>query len=1248
MAAIRRTQAFIDPLPGASQGNTATIAIEGPVSKKPSLSYDYVSNCCKAFIGESRYAVLSRGRLAFYHTMADAKKGTLPIEVMTSKECKCMRVMGDLIEVKHAKTFAVTTFASARPEKAKAWLEALIKEGFPEPHVVPYPTMAAWKGEAEGPVIQSGWLEFEFKDTKIKGFTYLLQERMISWSQEDAPKNGVCPEGCVNLKDVIGVEAITGGFALNKGSQKVRAFASDPEECRKWLGSLFLATTSAEEPTSLNWKPTEKQVRPWQDAALRSRLAPKRYKGARKPAPRSSATPSAKAAAAQPPSPPPAQTEEPTDGEGEATEGEGEVEAAGEASSPEQASEAIDAVDDAAAAAAAAPAGAEGKGEAQKSEVLCPQYFDENFRATAVIMCQNLKAAAFHNQGKDWKTFLRDLSKDRYGFVGWEEFSTLCLKSWRLPYRSDHLRACFDALDDDCCEAVDVEDLIKFIDDPVPLLQKRQGVTTHESGAGSLARSVKLRNLFADLLASLSYRMRLASSDKDLQQVLEARASGEASLSWEPFLAACKEDFSLEDGDDLLVALFRSLDGPLVGAVPIAELAAFVENPALRIHNKIKDAAAVTGAAQRDGVGFKRFMKGGDSSAKMDWTEFRSTCVRKLRIAEDDSQLWLVFRALDVNEQGTVLVSDLVKFMESGEVPESPVKESSAPKINLEDQVVYAGKKGVAKYVGLTHFGKGEYVGIELIAPDGKNDGTVDDKTYFTCKADHGIFARITQVQLLEAAKAEEHPELSIKYKTAEDAKIGFQELQEAGGFAWGDRLIVALTMTHGSTGAPEGIQIPVSRNWIDKETLSTTANAEALGSLQASTICCSVEKEDAVLNLELMVQSSNCEDLAKPGSFKVPVSKLTPARWQLLRRHICAAGGERAAEMEAAVFYEPARVRSATKNCIQVKIEGAAGNFKKIEGDKIYCMVCAQNSKDWSRRSQAVSGEEELKFEFETTLADFDTEANLTFTLWRQRAGQWDTCIARGVMKAEEAATGFDGDFALNDVDGIELGASLKATVSPRSEGSAKPGLLRITLGDLYLTRSKEYRARSPSPAHPCSTIRINTSRQEAALQMQGPHAAFLLPPGERSMKGGYHKKDFPVVDKVHLHEIAGQQFYARLNTGRCLLARPGDSTTGVADSVHQPAEGRSIGTYRGCVDVACLPAPDLTAAFKVTGNSSDPRSGFYFPQSPQGSDRLDESPTRSPTTAGMSSPFSSPMGSNRETKAASGVMLFRRPVVA
>ncbi|XP_046960602.1 kinesin-like protein KIF13B isoform X2 [Vanessa cardui] len=57
-------------------------------------------------------------------------------------------------------------------------------------------------------------------------------------------------------------------------------------------------------------------------------------------------------------------------------------------------------------------------------------------------------------------------------------------------------------------------------------------------------------------------------------------------------------------------------------------------------------------------------------------------------------------------------------------------------------QLRLSSSTGVVAYVGPTNFAGGVWVGVELDAPTGKNDGSVGGTRYFSCRARHGIFVR--------------------------------------------------------------------------------------------------------------------------------------------------------------------------------------------------------------------------------------------------------------------------------------------------------------------------------------------------------------------------------------------------------------------------------------------------------------------------------------------------------------------------
>jgi len=57
--------------------------------------------------------------------------------------------------------------------------------------------------------------------------------------------------------------------------------------------------------------------------------------------------------------------------------------------------------------------------------------------------------------------------------------------------------------------------------------------------------------------------------------------------------------------------------------------------------------------------------------------------------------------------------------------------------------------RGLVRFYGATSFSAGKWVGVELNEPAGKNDGTVQGVKYFTCKPNHGMFIRPSQVKIV-------------------------------------------------------------------------------------------------------------------------------------------------------------------------------------------------------------------------------------------------------------------------------------------------------------------------------------------------------------------------------------------------------------------------------------------------------------------------------------------------------------------
>jgi len=85
--------------------------------------------------------------------------------------------------------------------------------------------------------------------------------------------------------------------------------------------------------------------------------------------------------------------------------------------------------------------------------------------------------------------------------------------------------------------------------------------------------------------------------------------------------------------------------------------------------------------------------------------------------------------------------------------------------------VVGGTKPGVIVFIGDTHFSTGEWAGVILDGPVGKNDGSVAGRRYFSCEMNHGIFARQSKLSRITAtdeasASAEKSVESAITANT--------------------------------------------------------------------------------------------------------------------------------------------------------------------------------------------------------------------------------------------------------------------------------------------------------------------------------------------------------------------------------------------------------------------------------------------------------------------------------------------------
>nr|XP_045005378.1 CAP-Gly domain-containing linker protein 4 [Jaculus jaculus]XP_045005379.1 CAP-Gly domain-containing linker protein 4 [Jaculus jaculus] len=74
--------------------------------------------------------------------------------------------------------------------------------------------------------------------------------------------------------------------------------------------------------------------------------------------------------------------------------------------------------------------------------------------------------------------------------------------------------------------------------------------------------------------------------------------------------------------------------------------------------------------------------------------------------------------------------------------------------LKLGDRVVIAGQKvGTLRFCGTTEFARGQWAGIELDEPEGKNNGSVGKIQYFKCASKYGIFAPLSKISKAKDGK---------------------------------------------------------------------------------------------------------------------------------------------------------------------------------------------------------------------------------------------------------------------------------------------------------------------------------------------------------------------------------------------------------------------------------------------------------------------------------------------------------------
>ncbi|KAJ8289590.1 hypothetical protein GJAV_G00003060 [Gymnothorax javanicus] len=104
----------------------------------------------------------------------------------------------------------------------------------------------------------------------------------------------------------------------------------------------------------------------------------------------------------------------------------------------------------------------------------------------------------------------------------------------------------------------------------------------------------------------------------------------------------------------------------------------------------------------------------------------------------------------------------------TGVLSEKAKAQLAAMGIRIGDRVVIAGQKvGFLRFCGSTDFAGGQWAGVELDEPEGKNDGSVAGVQYFNCRPKHGIFAPLSKITKLSERRRNIQPRSSTPLRSA-------------------------------------------------------------------------------------------------------------------------------------------------------------------------------------------------------------------------------------------------------------------------------------------------------------------------------------------------------------------------------------------------------------------------------------------------------------------------------------------------
>ena len=94
----------------------------------------------------------------------------------------------------------------------------------------------------------------------------------------------------------------------------------------------------------------------------------------------------------------------------------------------------------------------------------------------------------------------------------------------------------------------------------------------------------------------------------------------------------------------------------------------------------------------------------------------------------------------------------------------------------LGSTVLVRNQRATVRYVGATDFAEGVWVGLELLRPVGRNDGSVCGIRYFTCEPECGLFvppSHVNPIAIADASAAPPKTEIASVWSNVESLQEG-------------------------------------------------------------------------------------------------------------------------------------------------------------------------------------------------------------------------------------------------------------------------------------------------------------------------------------------------------------------------------------------------------------------------------------------------------------------------------------------